>query len=93
MGIFVKITAESQGGLTPASAAKNQRELSYIIDALNDSDWQEGIGSRLTSLDPRFSHIALGTILRLFRRENIEARISRRSHGTSRRPRSCSSTR
>lgn len=40
---------------------------------MNDYAWQDSISSKLTTLDPKYSHIALGTILRLFHLKNIEA--------------------
>ena len=73
MGIFLKITYESQGGKTAEKAFTNQKVLDYIIDALNDYPWQESISGKLTALDQKYSHIALGTILRFFHLKNIEA--------------------
>lgn len=73
MGIFFKITYDSQGGKTAEKAVINQKILDYIIDALNDYHWQESISCKLTSLDPKYSHIVLGTIIRFFHLKNIEA--------------------
>jgi len=50
MGIFLKITYQSQGGKTAEKAFTNQKVLSYIIDGLNDYPWQETISGRLTTL-------------------------------------------
>ena len=36
MGLFLRITYQSQGGRTPETAFKNQRILAEIIDGLND---------------------------------------------------------
>jgi hypothetical protein len=73
MGIFLKITYDSQGGKSPEKAFTNQKVLDYIIDGLNDYPWQESISGKLTTLDQKFSHISLGTILRFFHLKNIEA--------------------
>jgi hypothetical protein len=73
MGIFLKITYQSQGGKTAEKAIVNQKILSYIIDGLNDYPWQESISSKLTTLDKKYSHIVFGTILRFFHLKNIEA--------------------
>ncbi|SHF20806.1 hypothetical protein [Pedobacter caeni] len=73
MGIFLKITYDSQGGKTAEKAFTNQKVLDYIIDGLNNYSWQDSISVKLTTLDPKYSHIALGTILRFFHLKNIEA--------------------
>ena len=73
MGIFLKITYESQGGKTAKKAFTNQKVLACIIDGLNDYPWQETISGKLTTLDQKYSHIALGAILRFFHLKNIEA--------------------
>ena len=73
MGIFLKITYESQGGKTAEKADTNQNILDYINHCLNDYTWQDTISVKLTTLDPKYSHIALGTILRFFHLNNIEA--------------------
>ena len=72
MGIFLKITYDSQGGKSQEKAFTNQKVLDYIIDGLNDYLWQESISGKLTALDQKYSHIALGTILRFFHLKNIE---------------------
>ena len=72
MGLFLRITYQSQGGRTPETAFKNQKILDEIIDGLNDFDWQESNSTKLTTLDPQYSHIAIGAILRFFLSENIE---------------------
>lgn len=72
MGIFLQITYQSQGGYTAEKAVINQKILDYIIDGLNDGSWQEPISCELTTLNPQYSHIVLGTILRLFHLKNIE---------------------
>lgn len=72
MGIFLQITYQSQGGHTAEKAVINQKILDYIIDGLNDWSWQESISCELTTLNPQYSHIVLGTILRLFHLKNIE---------------------
>ncbi|SHF61622.1 hypothetical protein [Chryseobacterium sp. OV279] len=72
MGIFLKITYDSQGGKTKEKAIINQNILDNILNSLNDYAWQDSISSKLTSLDPKYSHIALGTILRFFHLKNIE---------------------
>lgn len=72
MGIFIKITYQSQGGRTAEKAIVNQKILFSIIRGLNDYPWQESISSKLTSLDQKYSHIAIGAILRFFLLENIE---------------------
>ena len=66
MGLFLRITYQSQGGRTPETAFKNQRILAEIIDGLNDFDWQESNSTKLTTLDPQYSHIAINPILRFF---------------------------
>lgn len=73
MGIFLKITYDSQGGKTAEKAIINQNILDNILNSFNDYAWQDSISSKLTTLDPKYSHIALGTILRLFHLKNIEA--------------------
>ncbi|PQL93812.1 hypothetical protein [Apibacter adventoris] len=73
MGIFFKITYDSYGGKSIEKADINNKVLDYIIDALNDYTWQESISSKLTNLDQKYSHIALGTILRFYLLQNIEA--------------------
>lgn len=73
MGIFLKITYDSQGGKSPEKAFVNQKVLDYIIDGLNDFLWQGSISGKLTTLDQKYSHIALSTILRFFHLKNIEA--------------------
>lgn len=72
MGLFLRITFQSQGGRTPEKAFKNQKILDYIIDGLNDFDWQESNSTKLTTLDPQYSHIAIDAILRFFLSENLE---------------------
>ena len=72
MGVFLRITYQSQGGRTPETAFKNQKNLAYIIDGLNDFDWQESNSTKLTTLDPQYSHIAIDAILGFFLTENIE---------------------
>ena len=72
MGIFLKITYQSQGGKTAEKAISNQKVLAFIVDSLNDYPWQESISSKLTTLDQKYSHIVLGTILRFFHKKNIE---------------------
>ena len=54
------------------AAFKNQKILDEIIDGLNDFDWQESNSTKLTTLDPQYSHIAIDAILRFFLSENIE---------------------
>lgn len=73
MGIFLKITYDSYGGKSIEKADINNKVLDYIIDALNDYTWQESISSKLTNLDQKYSHIALGTIIRFYLLQNIEA--------------------
>lgn len=73
MGIFFKITYDSYGGKSIEKADINNKVLDYIIDALNDYTWQESISSKLTNLDQKYSHIALGTIIRFYLLQNIEA--------------------
>lgn len=72
MGLFLRITYQSQGGRTVEKAFINRKVLSYIIDGLNDGNWQDSISIKLTSLDPQYSHIAIDAILRFFLSENIE---------------------
>ena len=72
MGLFLRITYQSQGGRTPEKAFINRKVLSYIIDGLNDENWQDSISIKLTTLDPQYSHIAIDAILRFFLSENIE---------------------
>lgn len=72
MGIFLKITCDSQGGKTAEAATVNQGILDDVLDSLNDYAWQDGIAPRLRSLDAQFSHITLGLILRLYRKDNVE---------------------
>lgn len=71
MGLFLRITYQSQGGRTPEKALKNRKVLRYIIDGLNDGDWQDSISIKLTTHDPRYSHIAINAILRFFLSEHI----------------------
>ena len=66
MGLFLRITYQSQGGRTVEKAFINRKVLSYIIDGLNDFDWQESNSIKLTTLDPQYSHIAIDAILRFF---------------------------
>lgn len=73
MGIFFKITCESQGAKTVEKAFINNSVLDYILNSLNDYTWQDQISSKLRTLNPQYSHITLGTILRLFLLNNIEA--------------------
>lgn len=72
MGLFLRITYQSQGGRTPEKAFINRKVLSYIIDGLNDENWQDSVSIKLTTLDPQYSHIAIDAILRFFLSENIE---------------------
>ncbi len=72
MGLFLRITYQSQGGRTVEKAFINRKVLSYIIDGLNDGNWQDSISIKLTTLDPQYSHIAIDAILRFFLSENIE---------------------
>jgi len=72
MGIFLKITSESQGAETVEKAIVNNNVINYILDGLNDYYWQDQIASKLRTLNPQYSHITLGTILRLFLPKNIE---------------------
>lgn len=72
MGLFLRITYQSQGGRTAEKAFINRKVLGYIIDGLNDGDWQDSISIKLTTHDPQYSHIAIGAILRFFLSENIE---------------------
>ncbi|WP_433605185.1 hypothetical protein [Prescottella agglutinans] len=72
MGIFLKITCDSQGGKTAEKATANQQILGDVLDSLNDYAWQDRIAPRLRNLDARFSHITLGLILRLYHKVNIE---------------------
>ena len=72
MGLFLRITYQSQGGRTVEKAFINRKVLGYIIDGLNDGDWQDSISIKLTTHDPQYSHIAIGAILRFFLSENIE---------------------
>lgn len=44
-----------------------------ILDGLNDYAWQDQISAKLRTIHPQYSHITLGTILRLFLLKNIEA--------------------
>jgi hypothetical protein len=72
MGIFLKITYDSQGGQTVAKAIINQNILDSILNSLNDYVWQDSISGKLTTLDPKYSHIVLGTILRFYHLKNIK---------------------
>ena len=72
MGLFLRITYQSQGGRTVEKAFINRKVLSYIIAGLNDGNWQDSISIKLTTLDPQYSHIAIDAILRFFLSENIE---------------------
>ena len=69
MGLFLRITYQSQAD---ERAFINRKVLGYIIDGLNDGDWQDSISIKLTTHDPQYSHIAIGAILRFFLSENIE---------------------
>ncbi|QKT10906.1 hypothetical protein [Rhodococcus sp. W8901] len=72
MGIFLKITYDSQGGKTAEKATTNQDILDDILNSLNDYAWQDRIASQLRNLDAQFSHIALGLILRFYHKTNVE---------------------
>ena len=72
MGLFLKITADSQGAETIEKARLNNSIINNILDGLNDYAWQNHIASQLRILHPQFSHITLGIILRLFLQKNIE---------------------
>lgn len=72
MGLFLKITSESQGAETVEKAIINNKVINYILDGLNDYYWQDQIAPKLRTLNAQYSHITLGTILRLFLLKNIE---------------------
>ncbi|MFG1784471.1 hypothetical protein ACGFIU_18690 [Rhodococcus oryzae] len=72
MGIFLKITYDSQGGKTAEKATINQGILDDILNSLNDYAWQDRIAPQLRNLDAQFSHIALGLILRFYHKVNVE---------------------
>ncbi len=72
MGIFLKITYDSQGGKTAEKATVNQGILDDVLDSLNDYAWQDRIAPQLRNLDARFSHITLGLILRFYHKVNVE---------------------
>ncbi|MDM1352062.1 hypothetical protein HX014_15750 [Myroides marinus] len=72
MGLFLTSTVDSQGGSTREEAIINQDVICYITDALYDEDWQDSISGKIRDLNEEYHHITLGTILRLYRRENIE---------------------
>lgn len=73
MGLFFKITSESQGAKTPEKALINNKVIDYILDSLNDFYWQDEISLKLRNKNAQFSHITIGAILRLFLLKNIEA--------------------
>ncbi|SJZ97950.1 hypothetical protein SAMN04488128_102133 [Chitinophaga eiseniae] len=73
MGLFLKITAESQGAKAVEKAFINNSVINDILDGLNDYAWQDQISAKLRTIHPQYSHITLGTILRLFLLKNIEA--------------------
>lgn len=70
MGLFLTSTVDSQGGSTREEAIINQEVICYITDALYDEDWQDSISGKIRDLNEGYHHITLGTILRLYRREN-----------------------
>ncbi|MDH6279592.1 hypothetical protein [Prescottella agglutinans] len=72
MGIFLKITYDSQGGTTAEKATVNQGILDDVLNSLNDYAWQDRIAPRLRNLDAQFSHITLGLILRFYRKVNVD---------------------
>lgn len=72
MGIFLKITYDSQGGKTAEKATINQGILDDVLNSLNDYAWQDRIAPQLRNLDAQFSHIALGLILRFYHKVNVE---------------------
>ena len=72
MGLFLKITADSQGAETIEKARLNNSIINNILDGLNDYAWQDRISSQLRALNPQFSHITLGIILRLFCKKTSE---------------------
>ncbi|SEK35266.1 hypothetical protein [Rhodococcus maanshanensis] len=72
MGIFLKITYDSQGGKTAEKATINQNILDGVLNSLNDYAWQDRIAPQLRNLDSQFSHIALGLILRFYHKINVE---------------------
>lgn len=73
MGLFLKITSESQGAKKVEKAFINNSVIDYILDGLNDYTWQDQISSQLRAVNAQYSHITLGTILRLFLLKHIEA--------------------
>jgi len=72
MGIFLKITCDSQGGKTAEKATVNQGILDDVLNGLNDYAWQDRISPQLRNLDAQFSHITLGLILRFYHKVNVE---------------------
>ncbi|MDH6678216.1 hypothetical protein M2284_002419 [Rhodococcus sp. LBL1] len=72
MGIFLKITYDSQGGATAEKATVNQGILDDVLDSLNDYAWQDRIAPQLRDLDAQFSHITLGLILRFYHKVNVD---------------------
>lgn len=79
MGIFLKITSQSEGGASAHEAEKNQRILDEILAGLLDYHWQDGIAPRLRTRDNRYSHIAISIFLRLFTPESVEVNNHRSS--------------
>ena len=72
MGLFMKITAESQGAEMVEKALINNTVIDTILNGLNDYTWPDRISSQLRALNPQFSHITLGIILRLFCKKTSE---------------------
>jgi len=73
MGIFLKTTYQSQGGRTSETAGKNQDVLAYVLDGLDDYNWQDSISSQLNNVDPKYSHISIFGVIRFFLPENIKS--------------------
>ena len=72
MGLFMKITDESQGAYMVEKALINNTVIDTILNGLNDYTWPDRISSQLRALNPQFSHITLGIILRLFCKKTSE---------------------
>lgn len=73
MGLFFKITSESQGAETVEKAIINNNVLNNILDGLNDYYWQDELAKKLRILHPQYSHVTISSILRLFLLKNVES--------------------
>lgn len=72
MGIFSQTTYEARYAGTKAKNNLKRKVIDYIIDNLNDGEWQESIAGQLREMEEQYSHLTLSIILRLFHLKDIE---------------------